>query len=191
MKKIYIVILNFNGYEDTLILLKSLPRLKAEGYKIYTVIVDNGSTDESASRISAVSSQLKIDKIIRNKKNLGFARGINIGIKYVLDRDANYILLLNSDTIIKENFLPDLLSLDSDISAPLIQYKYDDKYIYDLGGKVNSWTGRTTHIETSDRSQISSLNISKIDFISGTAMLVKRRVFELIGLFNEKDFFYY
>src|SRR3989344_7276867 len=139
MKKIYIVILNYNGYEDTLILLKSLPKLKADGYKLFTVIVDNGSTDQSVNQLSAVSSQLKLDKVIENKKNLGFAKGNDRGIKYGLDHGADYILLLNNDTKTIDNFLPSLLKINADIASPVVkfrQFKDSKDWIYDYGGFV-------------------------------------------------------
>ncbi len=195
MKKIYIVILNYNGYEDTLICLKSLSKLFATGDQLYTIIVDNGSTDGSVEQFKSQSANwrtnLKIDKIIENQKNLGFAKGNNIGIKYALDKGADYVLLLNNDTKIIENFLPRLLNIDADISSPVVKFREFPKsknWMYDYGGVVNWSTGRTTHLNKSSKP---NPPVGEVDYVAGCCMLIRRNVFETIGLLDETYFIYF
>ena len=194
MKKIYNVILNYNGYEDTILLLKSLPKLKAPGYQISTVIIDNRSTDDSVGRLSELIGQLKIDKLIENRKNIGFAKGNNVGIKYALNQGAVYILLLNNDTKIVDNFLPSLLKIDADIASPVVQFhefKESKNWIYDYGGFINWTTGRTYHINKNSQPKTNNIQTIPVDYIAGCCMFIKRKVFETIGLLDEKYFIYF
>ncbi len=196
MKKIYIIILNYNGYEDTHKCLKSLPKLKAAGYSVETVIVDNGSTDGSVSKLQSLQSKVQIDKIIESGGNIGFAKGNNVGIRYALDHGADYVLLLNNDTWIDENFLPSILSYDVDIISSVVKFREfadSEKWIFDYGGKVDWWTGRTTHINKSEFATVGKGNtpLIEVDYIAGCCMLIKRKVFEDIGLLPEEYFIYF
>lgn len=193
MKKVYIVILNYNGFADTEKCLKTLHILADKGYKLTTFLVDNGSKREEIKKLkSFITSpqnrktfKLKNIRLIENKKNLGFAGGMNNGIREALkDKSCEYVLILNNDTILPSNLLTVLDDTGVDIISPVIKFKWNGKWIYDYGGKINWWTGRTTHLE-------SSKIIDKIDYISGCCMLVKREVFEKIGLFDESYFFYF
>jgi hypothetical protein len=147
------------------------------GSEAEIVVVDNASSDDSVAKIKD-----KDLKILKNKKNLGFAAGANIGIKYVLRQGTEAILLLNPDTIVTKNFLRPLVKNPADIVSPVIKFKRDGSRIYDFGGKINWWLGRTSHIA----------NFSEdIDYISGCAMLIKRPVLEKIGFFDERFFLYF
>lgn len=191
MKKIFILILNYNGYENTINCLKSLKKLRTKDCRLFTIVIDNGSSSKSVNQLSVISSHLGIKKIILNPQNLGFAGGNNVGIRYALKNKADYILLLNNDTIVEQNFLPSLIASGLDISAPVIKFIHDDKLVYDYGGLINWWTGRTTHLNTSEKRKAKSEKFNGIDLVSGTCMLIKRKVFEKIGLFDESYFFYY
>ena len=101
---------------------------------------------------------------------------------------ADYILLLNNDTVITQNFLPRLISDDIDIISPTVKFKEQKNLIYDYGGFVNWWTGRTTHV---NRTSPHKSSVIPVDYVSGCCMLVKRKVFEKIGLLPEDYFFYF
>ena len=102
MKKIAIVILNFNGENQTLACVQSIEKLKKEDCKLNIIIVDNGSVDKF------IDNKLQI---IRNEENLGFSGGNNVGIQYALDHDADYIVILNNDTIVDKNLISELLKV--------------------------------------------------------------------------------
>ncbi|MCL5969947.1 MAG: glycosyltransferase family 2 protein, partial [Patescibacteria group bacterium] len=106
MKKIAIVILNFNGTKDTIECLESINKLSAADIA-FSVIIDNGSKE----KFKVESSKLKVGdiNIIRSEENLGFAGGNNIGIKYALKNGADYIFILNNDTILDKNLIKELL----------------------------------------------------------------------------------
>ena len=190
MKKVFIIILNYNGGEDTVKCLTSLSEAKIlDQAKI--IIVDNASTDNS---VELIKKNFPSIKIIQNKKNLGFAGGNNVGIKDALQRGADYALLLNTDTLVKKNILTSLVKhLESDetfgIAAPAIEFKINNESLYDLGGKVNWFTGRTTH---NDVKKIPSWKEPiKVEFVTGACMLIKKEVFEKIGLLDERFFMFF
>ena len=86
-----IILLNFNGYKDTIECIKSLERISYDNYKI--VVVDNNSTDESENKIIEFIKTKKNIVFIQTGENLGFSGGNNIGIKYSLENGADYICL--------------------------------------------------------------------------------------------------
>ena len=144
------------------------------------VVVDNGAKE-------------KFEKAtITNKENLGFAGGNNVGIKYALDRKADYILLLNDDTIVDPSFLKELIKAgESDekvgILGPLI-YEHPSNKIHFAGGKINWLYTKGTHIqETRNKKQ----ETKETDYITGCCMLIKREVIEKIGLMPEEYFLYF
>lgn len=185
MKKVFIIVLNFNGKKDTLECLKSIVKLQIIRYKLQAIVVDNGSTDGSAE---GIEERYKDIKILRNKKNLGFAGGNNVGIKYALDNGADWVFILNNDTVVPENFL-DLLKNDADITGPVIKFKHDSRWIYDYGGYINWWIGRPKHHELPHHTIHSTPY--PIHYLSGCCLLINRKVFDKIGLFDEKYFLYF
>lgn len=109
MDDVAIIILNWNGWKDTIECLKSLNNLNYKNYEV--IVVDNGSTDNSVEKIKEYIENKPKFKLIANEKNLGFAGGNNIGIRYALNNEFEYILLLNNDTVVDENFLKPMVEL--------------------------------------------------------------------------------
>ncbi len=180
--KVFIVVLHFGSVEVTNDCLSSIfkSRLSFENL----IVVDNTGNFETKNGKVLV---------IKNKKNLGFAGGVNVGIKYALSKKADYILLLNNDTIVKQNFLKALTEFseqfeNAGIVGPAIKFRRDGKTVYDIGGKINIVFGRTTHNEVF---KLTNKKPRVADYISGCAMLIKKEVFEKIGLFDERFFLYY
>lgn len=105
-----IIILNWNGWRDTIECLESLYKINYPSYQV--VVVDNGSTDDSVSRIKRWAKENgKTLEALEIKENLGFARGNNVGIKYVIgNENPEYILILNNDTTVERDFLKAMVS---------------------------------------------------------------------------------
>ncbi|MCT7635632.1 glycosyltransferase [Aliarcobacter butzleri] len=109
---IYIIILNYNGWKDTIECLESLKCIQ-EDYKI--VLIDNKSTDDSIDKLENwIQNQKELSSnliFIKSSENNGYAAGNNIGIKYVESQeDAEFIWILNNDTLIKADILENLLN---------------------------------------------------------------------------------
>ena len=199
MKNIFISLVNFNGRLNTLACLDSIRKIKTDGFQLTVLVIDNKSNEELDIKETYLS-EIPL-KIILNKHNLGFAGGHNIGINYALQNDANYVLILNNDTIVDSNLLQELLSVAENdnkngIVAPKIyfasgfefhknRYKEEDlgRVIWYAGGEMD-WEdiiGKHRGVDEVDRGQYET--ISETGFASGACMLVRKEVFEKIGLF--------
>src|SRR5579871_2335057 len=99
-----VVVLSWNGRDDTLACLASLAKADAPG--LVTIVADNGSADGTAE---AVAEQFPTVELIQNGANLGFAGGNNAGIRRALELGATHVLVLNNDTELDPGFLGALL----------------------------------------------------------------------------------
>src|SRR5258708_2107656 len=108
--KIFIVVLNWNQPKLTLDCIESLQKLKLlKNQNLNIVIVDNGSTDDSLETFRKILPRKYRVETLESNTNLGFADGNNFGIKYALDNFADYIMVLNNDTIVDSNLLVNLM----------------------------------------------------------------------------------
>jgi GT2 family glycosyltransferase len=184
--KLSVVILNWNGKNDTLACLTSLQNSEAPAFD--TIVVDNGSTDDSVLEIAKRFPQVAL---LETGKNLGYAGGNNIGIEHALKHGADLVLLLNNDTIVDRHFVKALINSSQDQPNVGIFGAYpirmtDPEKIDHLGGRWNSSTatfdliglGASTGFKT-DQS---------LDYVCGCSILIRRQVFEKIG-FLEPTFF--
>ena len=198
--KVYIILLNWNNWHLTKDCLESLQNLNYDNYQI--IIVDNNS--KSGEKNTIKNSPLKNNFIlIENEKNLGFAGGNNVGIKYALNHNADYVLLLNNDTIIEDkDFLKHLIRIVESNKrigiAGLKIYFWQDSTnknipkIWFGGGKINWLKTQGKHldfnkIEKTDQNPY----IKKVDYITGCCLLIKKEVVEKIGTMPEEYFLYY
>jgi GT2 family glycosyltransferase len=178
---VYIIVLNWNGRDDTLRCLRSLRRVTYSPVKL--LVVDNASQDGS---VEAIRSEFKEVEIIENERNLLFADGNNRGIRYALERGAAYILLLNNDTYVDPQFLSEMVKVgerDESIAilGPKIYYADSPDTIWFAGGEVSFWRGYTGH-KGIRRRDGNLFNIpGEVDYITGCALLIKRQVFQRIG----------
>lgn len=185
-----IVIVNWNGINDTVECLQSVLKIRYHNYRI--IIVDNGSANNEAKKLRLMFNDPRIS-IIELKRNLGFAIASNVGIRISLQQGADYIMLLNNDTIVDEQFMIRLLKAAEGsprigILSPKIYYYHDRKRIWYAGGKTNLYfRHKIIGICEEDRGQY---DLSKeTDYVLGACMLIKRMVFERIGLLA-REYFY-
>jgi len=184
MKKIYVIVLNWNGKEDTIECISSLSKQKNSRYNI--VLVDNSSTDGSANEVQKTFPNVIV---IRNKQNLGYAGGMNVGIKYALTKKADYVLILNNDVILDEKLLWYLESNTNDnvlITSPVIYYKDKPELIWSVGGMINPILLEMTKPQGGDNNFLNKP--MEKDFLSGCALFIDSSVFERIGYFDERFF---
>lgn len=182
-----IVILNFNGYNFLKEYLPSVVKHNTRNVSIY--IIDNNSTDASCVFLEHHFPEIKIIKL---KKNYGFASGYNKGLAQI---DADYFILLNSDVIVKDDWISPLISeMEKDSSILIAQpkilsLKEPEKFEYAgaAGGYIDFLgypfcKGRIIDFLESDTNQYQE--ISEIFWASGAAMVIKAVAFKAMGGFD-------
>lgn len=185
--KVNIVVLNYNGKDVLKKCLASLFRLDYPDFEV--VVVDNDSKDGS---LEEAKNDFARATFIKNDGNLGFSAGNNVGIKYSLEKQAKYILLLNNDTEVERNMLSRLIGVmeknqEIGVLSPIIT-KGDSKELWFSGGRIDWMRMKTMHEEASTEKL--KEEFFETGFVSGCAMLIRREVFAKAGLLDE-DFFLY
>lgn len=206
MIKIFIIVLSYNVKSELRDCLLSLEGLRNDGFEMHAVVVDNKSSDMS---VDFVKRKFPRVKLIENSENLGYTGGNNVGIKYALENFADYVLIVNPDTTLDKNLLVELLSQATKepkagilgpkiYFAPGFEYHKDLYHKADLGniiwwaGGIIDWDNVTTVHRGVDEVGLGRFTKSeKTNVVAGAVMIVKREVFEKIGLFDERYFLYF
>ena len=188
--KVTIIILNWNGKTDTIECLESLKHITYPNYEI--LLVDNGSTDGS---VECFRERYPGMEIIENEDNLGFAEGNNVGIRKAMNEGADYVLLLNNDTVVDPEFLGEMVEVaennpNAGIVGPKI-YFYNTNRIQSCGGKISFYKGAVYGQKKYHTDLNHSKELVNVEFLSGCAMLIKKEVLENVGLFDISYFAYY
>lgn len=185
--KVGIVVVNYNGEKFQNECLESIYNMKYKNIEV--ILVDNGSTDNS---IRLAREKFKDVTIIENNDNLGVAAGNNIGIKYALDNNAEYILLANNDTILEENTLSNLVKVANEniIVAPKIYYYKPNDLIWYAGGQINWNLATANHFGIKEKDSQEYNTEKYVDYSPTCCLLIHRRIFEKIGLMDERYFMY-
>lgn len=229
--RVFVIILNWNGWKDTIECLESLQQLDYPNFRM--IVVDNGSSDDSWDRIRAWTdgrevvqsphisyrqdtkpvavtlydkveaeaggttageavlsgtSSERVVTLIQSGANRGFAGGCNIGVRYALKHGAEYLWLLNNDTVVDPRSLAEMVKLARSnervgIVGSVLRYYHNPEAIQTYGGgSINWWLAAT--------SQFTGPEQGRLDHIVGTSLLVKGQVVEEVGYLDERYFFY-
>ena len=182
MKRVGVVILNWNGWKDTVACVMSLQALTYANFEI--ILVDNGSTDGSVDHLER---EFPLVTLLQTGANLGFGGGCNVGIRHALSQGVDYIWLVNSDATVDPEALTALVRVAEKNpvlgSVGSVLFDADKPSQVQLwgGGRVNLWLGRSNHC----------LSPGPISFISGASLLLRRAALERVGLFDDSSFFMY
>ena len=190
--KVSVIILNYNGRTKLRDLLdKAIESALNQSYpNIEVVFADNGSTDNSADYVRERFGGAV--KVVRFGRNYGFCMGNNLSVKYI-DKDSRYILFQNPDAILSRDYvsvLVDFMGRNKNVAAVQgLQVALDGSYAY-CGGFVDSF-GRG--VELTLTPSMARLLSEPVDvyWVSGSAMLIRRRLFELVGGFPSEFFLYH
>lgn len=189
MTSVLIVVLNWNGIDDTK---KCLDSLLTQTYKNFGIlVVDNHSSDNSLTILRKIEKKHSKLTVLANPTNTGFAGGVNTGIRYALERSFDAVALFNNDAVADKNWLKELVTVISPKNVGIatgLLLDADGKTIDSSGEFYSTWglaypRGREHGVETAPQAG---------DVFGGTggATLYKTNVFKGIGLFDE-DFFMY
>ena len=187
-KKIAVIIINWKKYDLTLNCVDSVLKSSYKNFKI--ILIDN----ESQNRFSDEINKSGNIHIIKNEKNVGFARANNQGIKYSIKNGFDYVLLLNNDTVIKNNLLELLIKQSNTLNQKIIQpliLNYDGTKIWNAGGIINNFFGTFKTYKKGENFKNFQRNMDFTDWFTGCCVLIKSEVFKGIGYFDERFFAYY
>jgi GT2 family glycosyltransferase len=185
-----IVILNWNGWRDTLECLASLRTLAYPNYHVF--VVDNASSDDSEAKIGAAFPDVTM---IQSGANRGFAGGNNVGIRSALASGAEYVWLLNNDTLVRPEALSALVRrAESDprigfVGSKILYADQPDR-IWFAGGTLSERNGVTNHVGMNQRDDGNVPIAGETGYAVGTSLLARRQVIEEIGLVPEQYFLY-
>lgn len=195
----YIIVLNWNGWEDTITCLQSLEFV--EGAPFHLVLVDNASSNESVPKLEAflATSELKSHTtFLKNDQNLGFSGGMNTGMDYAMKKGARWILLLNNDTTVDPQFLRTMRQAAESngrigMLNPKIYLSDPPDKLWSVGGKVNWMLTKGTHIGYGelDHGQYDKPDIQDTGYTTGGCLLIRREVIEEVGMLPLAYFVYY
>ena len=181
-KRVEIVVLNWNGWKDTIACLVSLQALDYPNFHV--MVVDNASSDDSVAQIIRATPQVEL---LCSATNLGFGGGCNVGIRKALSRHAEFVWLINSDATAHPSALSALVTMaESDAMIGSVGSVVFDAGTVDHiqiwgGGQVKLWSGRCSN----QRSP------APLDFISGASVLLRCKALKASGVFDESTFFMY
>lgn len=188
-----IILINWNGADDTIACLASLEKASGD---FCVVVADNGSTDDSLQRIAAYieGSSLCIH-LLPLGRNWGFAVGNNRAIAYARETLApDSYMLLNNDTEVAPDFIERLQTIraerpDLKVLGPLIGYWSEKNRIWSCGGRL-VFGSRKSYYRDADVSTLPDARLIDVSFISGCALFVDASLVDADGrLLTERFFF--
>ena len=189
--RVAIVLLNWNNTEDTLACIESLGKLSYQDFQI--VVVDNGS---KASEYTALKAGCTDEVILRQKQNLGFAGGCNVGMLWALQNGFEYVWLLNNDTVVPPESLHELVqAMRTDpgigIAGGFMYYYHDPQRIHMAGGFIDSKSRRGGMVGVDELDIGQFEGVRDVDYVSGGMSLVRSDAIRTVGLLDERFFIYY
>jgi GT2 family glycosyltransferase len=184
------VVLNTNRRQDTLDCLGSLERSSYANR--HDIVLDNSSSDGS---VEAFRAEFPRVEIIRLSQNLGYAGNNNVGIRAALDRGADWVFVLNEDTVQAPDCLDELVRVAerdprTGIVGPTVYHHDEPRVIQSAGGVLDSrW--RSRHLRQNEVDGGEAREPTRVDWISGCAIMVRRTAIEQVGALDDRFFYYW
>jgi GT2 family glycosyltransferase len=190
LPRVAVVILNWRRPELTATSLESLARSDYPAWS--AIVIDNGSGDNS---VALLRERFPNATVLENGRNLGFAAGNNSGIVHAMATGFDYVLLLNDDTEVAPDLIRTLVEVaESDprigMIGPKILYADPPNVIWSAGGTV-SRLGVSRHLRVDEVDAGEDGTVVDVDYATGCAVLVRRRVVEQVGALDERFYMYY
>ncbi len=188
LPRVGIIVLNYNGGTGLLACLQSLDDLDYRAKDI--LVVDNHSTDDS---LVAAEKKFPHFTFIHNSKNEGFAKGMNSGMRLAVSKGAEWCWLFNCDALAYPQTLTTLISVAQEnpqagLLSPMI-YEAGNNRVWFAKGEIDFWRMRTRHIQPTQQELIAKNYPS--EFLTGCALLIKKKLIQTIGFLDETFFLYY
>jgi GT2 family glycosyltransferase len=189
---VWIIILNWNGCRDTIDCVESVQKMDYPNYGV--VVVDNGSSDGSEALLRERFPDVSI---VQTGKNLGFAGGNNAGIRTALDQGADYVWVLNNDTVVDRRCLDFLVrAAEAEPRAGMvgnkIYYHHAPQTVWFAGGEVALDKGGLTRHTGKDCGDDPSYDRpGPSQYVTGCSLLARTAMIKDTGLMDENYFLYF
>jgi len=202
-QSVVIILVNWNGQKDTIACLRSLSKLKSSKYEAIPLVVDNASKDDSVTVLRKLFPKVTLLPLPSNR---GFTGANNVGMQWAIDHNADYVWILNNDTLVD----PNALSLFDVFDDPRIgaagskiyfasgreyhkeRYKTSDagRVLWFAGGIIDWPNVYASHrgVDEVDKGQYD--RVEKTDFITGCSLGIPTGVLKHVGMFDDKYFAY-
>jgi GT2 family glycosyltransferase len=186
-----VVIVNWKLPDDTLACVASL---LADGVPpAHIHVVDNGSADGSAERLARELAEGVV--LLHSAVNMGFAGGNNLAISAALDAGAQWVLLLNNDTVVRPGLFAALaaaqrLAPDVRLWSPLILFHDDPGTVWAVGDRWVAGTLATRSLWRNQPRPEDPPDVVRVNSLTACALLVHAEVFRAVGLLDERHFMY-
>lgn len=184
---VYAQIVHWNRLNDTLECLESLCQQTYPN--LHLVVIDNNSPDKG---YQVIAERFPQAEILRNSKNMGAAGGYNTGLRHALEKNADYVLVLNNDTLLDPKAIELMVEAcqpaEVGMVSPMVYYASEPDKIWSAGGSVSPLTLEMTDDHGRNRQ---FTGITERDFLTACAMLIKRPTLQKVGIFDELFFWYY
>jgi GT2 family glycosyltransferase len=186
--RVAVVVLNFNGLDDTIKCLDSLRPLTEQGHEV--ILVDNGSSVDPEVPARDVLPALTY---LKNAQNLGYAGGNNTGIRCALDRGAEFVLVLNNDTVVAPSIVDELLTVfaahaELGIVGPVVNFMDEQDLVMTDGVAFNPGPGTEFFKRIIVPPSAAQGAAVPVDIVNGCCMMIRSDVFRRVGLFDEQFF---
>ena len=184
------VILNTNRRDDTLACLRSLAESTYDNLAV--MVLDNASTDGS---VEAIRTEFPDVQIVPLSENKGYAGNNNVGIRLALEQGADWVFVLNEDTLLAPDCVERLMEAgESDprvgIVGPMVYHADEPDVIQSAGGLFDRyWRPKHAGQNEPDTGQFST--VRSVEWVTGCALMIRRETVEDIGLLDERFFYYW
>lgn len=201
---LWVVLISWNNRSDVLRCLGALQQQTHPHVHVRLALVDNGSTDGTPQAVRQHFPQVRLFRLAHN---YGFARAANVVLRYALNQQADYVLLLNSDTWFEPDFLERLVSVaqhhrQCGIISPKVCLHNAPETLWGVGGLITRGGVRFVGLHEPDTGQYddsrsgSTDDVDKalydsLDFVFGCAMLIRTDVLRDTGLMDGRFFVFY
>ncbi len=179
-----VLVLNWNGADDTIECLNSLQKLSYKNARI--VVIDNGSSDDSVTRIHHSHPDVEV---LQLESNLLYGGGNNFGLKWTHNQGFDFVVFLNNDTSVEPDFLEPLIATINanekiGMAAPLMCYAATPQKVWYGGGMVNLWTGTIAHKYIRESVDAVPKGSTVTDYITGCCMVMPTDLAVELGGFD-------
>lgn len=178
MAKIAVILVNYYGMKDTDECIRSI---RQSDMKADIVVVDNSCGSEEAALLQKAHLDVTV---IANRENIGFAAANNAGIRWAMERDYEYVMLLNNDTVIEPDMIRFLVGKadQGTVAVPAMYYASQPDALWYGGGSISRWLGKSRHLQLRTERTVT--------YATGCCMMLHRDIIMNVGMLDKRYFMY-